>query len=293
MMHRRDFLGAIGIGATALVGRRRARAEAVGRLETIGLQLYTVRELLKSDFEGTLARVAEVGYREVEFAGYFGRAPEEVRAVLDRNRLKATSTHVEYDTLGDGFPRTLEIASVVGHAFVVCPSIPDALRAEPDGWKKAAETFNRVGEASRKAGIRFAYHNHHIELAPVDGKRPYDVLLAETDAALVEMEMDLCWTTVGGADPLAYFQQYPGRFPLVHVKDLTSIPTPAPSEAYVPFPRAISLMTDVGQGVIDWKKIFARSNQAGIEHTFVEHDQPKDPLACIRNSYRYLESLRF
>ncbi len=248
---------------------------------------------MKADFEGTIANVAEIGYREVEFAGYYGRSPKDVRAVIDWNGLNATSTHVEYETLGAPWPATLETASVIGHRFVVCPSIPDELRAEPDGWKKAAETFNRAGETSRKAGIRFAYHNHHIELAPVGDRRPYDTLLAETDPDLVAMEMDLCWTTVGGADPLDYFHRYPGRFPLVHVKDVTSIPTPGPSESYVPFPRAISVMTDVGQGVIDWKRIFTDSKEAGIEHAFVEHDAPKDPLACIRNSYRYLETLRF
>jgi sugar phosphate isomerase/epimerase len=290
-MHRRDFLGAL--GATTLLGARHTWAEADRKLETIGLQLYTVRDLLKADFEGTLAKVAAIGYREVEFAGYFGRSPKDVRAVVDQNGLKPTSTHVEYETLGTPWPATLETASLIGHHFVVCPSIPDELRAKPDGWKKAAETFNRAGETSRKAGIRFAYHNHHIELAPVAGKRPYDILLAETDPELVAMEMDLCWTTVGGADPLDYFHRYPGRFPLVHVKDVTSIPTSGPSESYVPFPRAISVMTDVGQGVIDWKRIFADSKEAGIEHAFVEHDEPKDPLACVRNSYRYLESLRF
>jgi sugar phosphate isomerase/epimerase len=290
-MQRRHFLGFL--GAAAVAGARGASRAAEGKLETIGLQLYTVRGLLKDDFAGTIAQVAAAGYREVEFAGYFGRSPKDVRAILDGNGLAATSTHVEYETLGAPWPSMLETASVLGHRFIVCPSIPDDLRARPDGYKEAAETFNRAGEASGKAGIRFGYHNHHVELAPVGGKRPYDVLLAECHPELVAMEMDLCWTTVGGADPLDYFRRHPGRFPLVHVKDVKSIPKPGPSEEYVPFPRAIAEMTDVGQGVIDWKRIFAQSKQGGIEHYFVEHDEPKDPLACIRNSYRYLESLRF
>jgi sugar phosphate isomerase/epimerase len=290
-MERREFVGAL--GAAALIGVRPVFPAADGKLETIGLQLYTVRELLKDDFEGTIARVAEVGYQELEFAGYFGRSAKDVRAVVERNGLKPTSTHVDYETLGDPWPAMLETASVIGHRFVVCPSIPDELRSEPDGWKRAAETFNRAGEASRRAGIRFAYHNHHVELASVGGKRPYDLLLADTDPDLVAMEMDLCWTTVGGADPLDYFRRNPGRFPLVHVKDVKSIPTPSASETYVPFPRAIALMTDVGDGVIDWKRIFAQSREAGIEHAFVEHDEPTAPLDCIRNSYRYLVGLRF
>lgn len=291
MMRRREFLGTM--GAIALLGAREARAAAEHEIESVGLQLYTVRSLLKDDFEGTLAKVAEVGYREVEFAGYFGRAPKDVRAACDRNGLVPVASHVDYETLGANWPATLETAAVIGHRFLICPSIPDDLSRQPDGWKRAAEAFNRAGETSREHGIRFGYHNHHIELAPVNGERPYDILLAETDPDLVSMEMDLCWTTVGGADPVAYFHRYPGRFSLVHVKDVKRLPTPGPSEAYVPFPRAIAAMTDVGQGIIDWKRIFAQSKEAGIEHYFVEQDAPGDPMSCIRNSFRYLQSLRF
>jgi sugar phosphate isomerase/epimerase len=291
MMRRREFLGTL--GTMALLGARGARAAAERKLERVGLQLYTVRSLLKDDFEGTLAKVAEIGYGEVEFAGYFGRTPKEVRAALDQNGLAPVSSHVEYELLGEKWPATLESAAVIGHRFLICPMVPDDLRAQTDGWKKVAETFNRAAEASRDAGIRFGYHNHHMELALVNGKRPYDTLLAETDPALVCMEMDLCWMTVGGADPLEYFHRYPGRFPLVHVKDVKAVPTPGPSEAYVPFPRAIAEMTDVGQGIIDWKRIFAQSKEAGIEHYIVEHDEPADPLSFMRNSFGYLTSLRF
>lgn len=250
------------------------------RIERVGLQLYTVRDSMKQDFEGTLAKVAEVGYREVEFAGYFGKSPQEVRTLLSRHGLNAVSVHVGDGLVEKNWPETLEAAHLIGHRYVVCSSISDARRKAPDGWKHTAELFNRAAEASKKAGMQFAYHNHTFEFVPdasLDGKLPYDFLLAETDPKLVQMEMDLGWITEGGQDPLAYFSRYPGRFPLVHVKDFTKD----------------RQMANVGSGSIDWKRIFAQSGRAGIKHYFVEHDQPKAPFDDIRASYGYLSKLKF
>jgi len=291
-MDRRGFLGTI--TAATLLSRKLAWAGDDRKIEKIGLQLYTVRSEMKKDFEGTLAKVAEIGYREVEFAGYFGQSPQDVRKILDRNKLDAPSAHVDYDTLGEKWPAVLDTAKVIGHSYIVCPWIPEEIRKQPDGWKKAAETFSRAAEASQKAGIQFAYHNHHFEFVPANGKLPYDIFLAETDRNLVKMEMDLCWITVAGQDPLTYFARYPGRFPLVHVKDIKKIPQKTASDkGWVPFERIMPDMTDVGSGIIDWKRIFAQSDKAGIKHYFVEHDEPKSPFDSIRNSYIYLHNLRF
>jgi sugar phosphate isomerase/epimerase len=175
---------------------------------------------------------------------------------------------------------------VVGHQYLVNPYIDDDIRKGPDGWKRAAETFNRAGEASQKAGIQFAYHNHWFEFAPVNGKLPYDILLEECDPKLVKMEMDLCWITIAGQNPLKYFDKYPGRFPLVHVKDWTK-------GADGKLGEKDGKMTDVGSGAIDWKGIFAQSKKAGIEHYFVEHDEPTSPLESLTNSYKYLHDLRY
>ncbi len=147
----------------------------------------------------------------------------------------------------------------------------------PDGWKHAADAFNRAGEASKKAGIQFAYHNHNWEFKTDKGEMPYEILLTKTDPNLVKMEMDLFWTVKGKQDPLTYFNRYPGRFPLVHVKDM----------------KKNGEMTEVGSGDIDFKKIFAQSEKAGIQHYFVEHDEPKDPIESIKTSYDYLSKLRF
>jgi sugar phosphate isomerase/epimerase len=174
----------------------------------------------------------------------------------------------------------------------VNPWIEEEIRKQPDAWKHAAETFNRAGEASKKAGIQFAYHNHWFEFLPVNGKLPYDILLTECDPNLVKMELDLCWITVGGQDPLKYFDRYPGRFPLVHVKDVKRIP-PVTAGGAQDFGSSMKDMTEVGSGIIDWKKIFAQSDKAGIKHYFVEHDNPKKPLESIKTSYDYLARLRF
>jgi len=292
-MNRRTFIGTS--IATAVVASRPAWA-AEHRIERVGLQLYTVRDLMKKDFEGTIAKVAQIGYKEVEFAGYFGKTPQDVRKILDANNLTAPSEHVPYETVDKKWPETLEAAHVVGQKFVVCPSIDTSQRKE-DGWKRAAELFNRAGEASQKAGIQFAYHNHAFEFEPSEalgGKLPYDFLLAETDPKLVKLEMDLCWITVGGHDPLDYFSRYPGRFPLVHVKDWTT-KGPAGND-YGGATTAKSKpghMVDAGQGEIDFKRIFAQSSKAGIEHYFVENDEPKSPFDDLKISYDYLAQLRF
>ena len=289
-MDRRTFLGTM--TAATLLTRRLGFADDDHKIEKIGLQLYTVRDLMKHDFDGTLAQVAAVGYKEVEFAGYFNHSPKDVRAAVDRHGLTAPSAHIDYKNLGDKFPEVIEAAKVVGHEYLVNPWIDEKIRKQPDGWKHAAETFNRAGEACKKAGIQFAYHNHWFEFLPVNGKLPYDLLLTECDPNLVKMELDLCWITVGGQDPLRYFDRYPGRFPLVHVKDVKRIP-PVTAGGRQDFGSSMKDMTEVGSGIIDWKKIFAQSDKAGIKHYFVEHDHPRKPLESIKKSYEYLARLRF
>jgi len=289
-MDRRTFLGTM--TAATLLTRRLAFAADDHKIDKIGLQLYTVRDLMKQDFDGTLAKVAAIGYKEVEFAGYFDHSPKDVRAAVDRRGLTAPSAHIDYKSLGEKFPEVIEAAKVVGHEYLVNPWIDEEIRKQPDGWKHAAETFNRAGEACKKAGIQFAYHNHWFEFLPVNGKLPYDLLLTECDPNLVKMELDLCWITVGGQDPLKYFDRYPGRFPLVHVKDVKRVP-PVTAGGAQDFGSSMKDMTEVGSGIIDWKKIFAQSDKAGIKHYFVEHDNPKKPLESIKRSYDYLASLRF
>ena len=285
MPSRRTFLRTVGetavgtVAFTALGGACRRTASSQRRLERIGLQLYTVRGEMDRDFERTLARVAEIGYAEVEFAGYFDRSPAVVRQLLDANGLTAPSAHIPITPPGDDWSRMLEAANTMGHRYLVVASIPRSQRSTLDGYRAVAETFNQVGEAARAAGIRFAFHNHAGEFAEVEGQVPFDLLLAECEPDAVQFQMDLFWITRGGGNPVEYFRRYPGRFTSVHVKDMAGIPD--------------GDMVDVGRGTIDFAAIFANRELAGIEHYFVEHDEPASPFDSIRASYEYLERLTF
>lgn len=274
-MDRRTFLGTV--TAATVLASRVTWATDEHKIDKIGLQLYTVRDAMKKDLEGTIAKVAQTGYKEVEFAGLFDHTPQQVRAMLDKNGLTAPSGHTPYETLTGDWQKTLQEAKTLGQSYIVCPWVDDKLLKDADGWKQVAQTLNRAGATSKKAGIQLAYHNHAKEFVTVDGKLAYDILLDETDPNLVQMEMDLYWITKGGQDPLKYFDRYPGRFPLVHVKDM------AKDGGFAP----------VGTGTMDFKKIFAQSEKAGIKHYFVENDEPKSPFEDIRISFENLQKLRF
>src|SRR2546423_326761 len=201
---RRAFLHTLG-AATLAAGLDRAgiglRPRPAATLDRIGLQLYTVRGALERDFEGTLNRVAAIGYREVEFAGYYGKTPHDVWAALERRGLAAPSAHVPFEPLKGSWRGALEDARVIGHRYVVVPWLPPAERRSLDGYKRVARLFNRAGAVARDLGLQFAYHNHDFEFARLGGRVPYDVLLAETDPKLVALELDLYWITKGGGKP--------------------------------------------------------------------------------------------
>jgi sugar phosphate isomerase/epimerase len=291
-MNRRRFLEtAATISAATLFSSRFGWAAGEHKINKVGVQLYTVRDLMKEDFDGTIAKVAQVGYKEVEFAGYFGHTAQQVKDILQKNGLTAPSTHVQYGELDEKFPSVIEFSKTVGMDYIICPWIPEELRKSPDIWKQASEKFNKCGEQTKKAGIQFGYHNHWFEFLPTNGKLPYDELLKDCNPDLVKMEMDLCWAVAAGADPVKYFEKYPGRFPLVHVKDLKTKPKITSGGAQN-YGDTVDL-TEVGSGIIDWKRIFAHSQQAGIKHYIVEHDHPKQPIESITKSYQYLENLRW
>ena len=297
-VNRRTFIGTSAAAGIAAAGWPVWAVDPEHRIERIGLQLYTVRRAMKRHFDGTLAKVAATGYKEVEFAGYFHRSPTEIRALLDKNGLAAPSCHVDYRVVEKKWPETLEAAKIIGHNYIICPWIDEKQRAKPGGWKRAADLFNKAGEAAQKEGIQFGYHNHSFEFEPtgsLGGKLPYDFLLEETDPKLVTMEMDLCWISVAGKDPLAYFEKYPGRFPLVHIKDWVKDSTHSSGYkgAMGQTVKYNGRMADVGQGSVDWKRIFAQSGEAGIKHYFVENDEPKSAFDDIRICYAYLHDLQF
>jgi sugar phosphate isomerase/epimerase len=295
-MKRRTFIGTSVAAAAVYAARPSWAAASEHEIKRVGLQLYTVRAEMPKDFEGTIAKVGATGYKEVEFAGYFNHSAKDVRAIVDKNGLTAPSTHLGYDLIENKMPEMIEVAHTIGHKYIVCPWLDEKQR-NADGWKRAADVFSKAGQACAKADIQFCYHNHSFEFAPVeglDGKLAYDYLLGATDPKLVKMEMDLCWISVAGKDPVSYFEKYPGRFPLVHVKDYVNDPNATSSYAgatgSVEFKGRLA---DAGKGTIDFKRIFAASDKGGIKHYFVENDDAKTPFEDIKISYDYLNGLRF
>jgi sugar phosphate isomerase/epimerase len=301
-MNRRTFIEST-IAAAVISSTARPAWSAVHHIDRVGLQLYTVRNLMKDDFDGTIAGVAKIGYKEVEFAGYYGKTPKEVRALLDSNGLTSPSAHhpmeapaaehAKMPNLENNLQEIIDGAHIIGQKFLVCPYL-DAKSRTADGYKHLAESCNKVGEATQKAGIQFAYHNHSFEFEKVDGldTLPFDYLLRQTDPKNVKVEMDLCWITVGGQDPIAYFNRYPGRFPLVHVKDWSKEGSDPNGNVGAVGHPVTGHIANVGSGSIDWKNIFAHSKKAAIQHYFVENDEAKS-LADPKASYDYLSKLKF
>ena len=269
-------------GAGPLVSTNVASGGAVSAAPTAtaarvpGIQLYTVRALMQQDVEGTLAALAGMGYKEVEFAGYFGRDPKALRRTLDGLGLRAPSAHIPLDTLRTALGPALDAAAVLGHEYVVCPYLTEPERT-PESYRRLVDDLGRIGAQTKARGVQLAYHNHDFEFKPMpDGRLPYDLLLSGTDASTLAMEIDLYWATYAGRDALQYITANPERFQLCHAKDLRRTADGGRQ------------MADVGEGSIDFRTIFSRAH---FRHYFVERDDAKDPLASARTSVRALQAL--
>lgn len=249
-----------------------SEARDAAGLSTIGLQLYTIREVLAEDFRAATERVADIGYDEVEFAGYYDRSPAEISTLIEELGLGAPAAHVPLSRIREAPEAVIRTAKKIGHRYIVVPYLPEEERTSIDDYRRRAEEFSAFGERCSEAGLQFAYHNHDFEFEPIEGTVPYEVLLAEADSELVEMELDLYWIVEAGHDPLRYVRSAPERYPLCHVKDRS----------------ADGAMVSVGEGTIDFASIFG---EAEFEHYFVEHDHPDHPMQNIETSYRHLDGL--
>lgn len=292
MTDRRSFLKQSGFMAGGLL--LSSRLMKAGTLNNrkysykAGLQLYTVRDAMSKDPRGTLAKVAKVGYKEMEHATYsgtekfYGMSVSEIKAVLNQNGLDMPSGHYAVGdpatkgTILSDWDKAVQDAAAVGQKYMVCAYLPEELRKSIDDYKRLSEDFNKAGEICRKSGIQFCYHNHNFEFPRLDHQVPYEVLLKNTDKELVKMEMDIYWITRAGYDPIAMFSEHPGRFILWHVKGMDNTPK--------------QFFTEVGNGVIDWSRIFAHAKESGMKQFFVEQDVcPGDPFVSITESYQYLK----
>jgi len=280
MINRRTFLQQVGILGAGLIV---SPAMALPQRRQAGIQLYTLGDLGK-DVKGGMQRVAAAGYQLVETSGYtdagkfWGLDASSFKQVLMANGLTSPSGLYGIDLKGnfEDLKHFIEAAATVEQRYLVMPWLFEEWRKTADDYKWVAQKLNEAGELTQKAGIQMAYHNHDFEFKDFGGKTGYDILLQETDPKLVKMEMDIYWVVRGGADPVAMFKKYPGRFALWHVKDMDKANP--------------KLNTEIGTGSINFKKIFANAKQAGLDYAFVEQENFKmDPYRSIAQSAVYLK----
>lgn len=314
-MKRKAFIQSGTFAAASLLLGRSAMAGMIPRnkdIQPIGLQLYTLGNLMTTDTKGTLQKLAAIGYKELESAGsqkgvFYGYKPKEFAAMVKDAGMNWRSAHVggapitieqimkmaknaedsaRIQKMAEGFkkmPKQLNLkddyqqlandAAEGGLSYLVCSFIPVGTL---DEMKTAVDVFSKAGEACKKTGVQFAYHNHTTEFDQVEGHRPFDYILSNTDKNLVKMELDLCWATKANQDPVALFNMHPGRFPLWHVKDLD---------------KTTQDPTEVGAGTIDFKRIFDNAAASGMKYFFVEQDGAPQPMQNVTNSYNYLNKL--
>lgn len=290
MINRRNF---IQMGSLAAAGFFINAKCDPNSAKYIGLQLYTVREAMEKDPVGTLEKVAKIGYNSTEGATYtgttkfYGMSAAEWKRTLEKFGLIMPSNHyllgqAEMNgktingTVLHGWDKAVDDAAEAGIKYMVCAYLFDSERGTIDDYKRISQQFNTAGERCKKAGIQFCYHNHDFEFVPQNGVIPYDVMLRETDKDLVKMELDLYWATKAKHDPVEMFNAHPGRFPLWHVKDMDKTEK--------------QFFTEVGNGTIDFKRIFKAANKAGLKYFFVEQDvTPGSPFVSIEQSYKYIK----
>lgn len=285
---RRSFLKAGAVAAAACAGADRLTAKSlripVGLKLPIGLQLYSVRQLLAKDFDGTLSKIKAAGYTEVEAAGYYDRTAAEFRAGVEKAGLRCTSTHHPLDVLRAKLDELIEYGHKLGVDYIVSPAPSHRNPAVKgpmtmDDWRFTADELNRVGEKVKAAGMTFGYHNHDAEFGSEDGVIFYDELLKLTDPKLVVFEMDCGWVVAAGANPVEYLIKSPDRFPLLHVKDM------------VQGANGTYHSTVMGKGVVDYPAILRAAK--GLKRYYIEQeDFDMDPIAAIRLDAEYMHKLK-
>ncbi len=292
MISRRSFLSGSALGAVALpLGAFASRPRPVHRFAgPYGLQLYSLRKQLQQDVSGTLQQIRADGYTEVEAAGMYGLSAPVFRGHLDHAGLKCTSMHADAARFENEFDSVLGEARTLGVEYVICSSFEWQRRnslTEAD-FKRVAGQFNRWAKRLRPHGFRFGYHNHDFEFREVNGHRGMDLLIENTNPALVDFEMDVFWVKRGGQDPVAYFHRFPHRFRLLHVKDMRpgtpvgDLSVGTSEEACVP----------LGTGILDIPAILRTAAQAGVRRYYVEDESAEAPDG-IKQSLAYLKQVRF
>jgi sugar phosphate isomerase/epimerase len=287
-LSRRRFIATGSAGAIAAAAALRPGAVWASTTGLpIGIQLYTVRTLLEKDTPGTLKQLHALGYREVETAGLAKHPVKEFRSMLNDAGLVCPSSHLQMS--GSTLDAQFSEAHALGAHYVVTSGFGTETAAAPlDRFKRGAEYLNGLGKKAHAAGLQYAYHNHNFEFVKMpDGSPGYDVLLKETDPALVKFEIDCGWMVIAGSKPVEYFHRFPGRFRMLHIKDFKPVSEPLTRSKGQPEPVG----ADLGTGFIDYRPIFAATKATGIEHIFMEQEDPfpVSPIDSAKNDYAYLQ----
>lgn len=277
MIDRRRFIktAALAAGSRVFLGRSALPAASqLGSAPTVGLQTYTVRKQLEKDFAGTIRKIAGLGIKDVEIADYYGAKPKEVRRILDDVGMRSHSAHISTATLRNGLEEACEGANIIGQRYLVLGWLSPEERKGLDDYKRLIENLNRGSEVCKKAGITLGYHNHDFEFEKIEGEVPYHMIVTQTgDLAL---ELDVYWATKAGRDPVKMLKAHPGRFHLMHLKDID----------------ASGNFTELGRGRIDFSAVLKAAKDSGVKHAYIEQDEtPGDPFDSVQISLEFVRSL--
>jgi len=279
-MDRRAFVHSL---TTAFAGATLAQRTmpARARLDRIGLELYSVRDAMRRDPERTLAAVRAIGYDDVELLwsfGNFGRTPQQVRATLDHEGLRAPSAHIAPEIIVTDWDRSLDTAKMLGHEYLIVPSLTADTQHSLGAWRAWAHKFNVAGAAARRAGIWLAFHNEPDHMKPIDGIVPYDVFLERTDPSVVRLQLDIGNMAQGGGDPFRYLERYRDRYWSYHIKDVVA---------------DRSHDTELGKGALDIRRFLAAIPDVKHKPLYVEQEAASAELASAGGDYPYLSALEF
>lgn len=287
MNSRRKFIKQTGVLAASIAVMPSLAYSTIAK-HPVGLQLYSLRDVIKNDIKGIIEKVALIGYKEVETYGYstkgkfWGLDAKAFGNLLKANGMKAPSGHYEMDNFIAGktdkeLKSYIEAANIIGSEYITVPYLQEVLRKTADDFKKIADKLNEAAVTCKTAGLKLAYHNHDFEFTKFGDTTGYEILLNGTDKKLVDFEMDLYWVTRSNVDPLSLFKAHPNRFTMWHIKDMDK--------------TNHQVNTEVGQGAVNFKPIFAAGKLAGVKHYFVEHEfnYKPDELGSIKTSFNYIK----
>jgi sugar phosphate isomerase/epimerase len=275
---RRNFLktsSAIALGSLLIPEFLRAQSKPG---KNIGIQLYTVRKEMLSDPAGTLTQLAKIGYKEIESAksekgNYYGLSPKEIKKITSDLGISLVSGHVQIDA---DWQKSIDQAAEAGQSYLICSVLPGKGQTI-ENYQRSADIFQKSAEDCKKSGITFGYHNHENEFEKIGQQTLYDILLDRTDPALVKMELDLGWVIATGSDPDFYFNKYPGRFPLWHLKDMD---------------LKLKQSTEFGKGGVNIRKLLASADKSGLKHIFIEQEEyTRAPIESAAYDFNYLTKL--